>query len=297
MTLSRLRGDGFNGQHMVVLPEPVCAAARRHALLRGLHVTDAGYFPAAVGHFVERAAGAPTTLVIFCMRGTGWVQDGDTRRDVTAGNLVWLPARKAHAYGGSEADPWTIAWVHFNGDEVAAWRELLDLDTSGGAGVVALPVDRLDEIALDHVCPWLERGYALRHQVAAAAALRSSLSAAAELSVERPEFRSARERVAASVARVQREWARPHRLEELATAAGMCVAHYSTLFRRHTGFAPIDFLIRRRVQQACRLLDTTKLSVREIAEQVGYADAYYFTRCFRRVMGCAPRRYREIQKG
>lgn len=291
------RSDGFTGQHMIVLPEPMRAAARRHPLLRGLHVTDAGYFPAAVDHLVERTQGAPTTLVILCMRGVGWVRLGETQLELHAGNLVWLPARTAHAYGASQEDPWSIAWAHFAGEEVAAWRDLLDTVATVDGGLIALPVDHLDEVALDHVYPALERGFALRHQVMAAAALRRALSVVAELAMERPEVRSARDRVAASVAMLQREWARPHRLEELATAAGMSVTHYSTLFRRHTGFAPIDFLIRRRVQQACRLLDTTKLSVGEIAARVGYDDAYYFTRCFRRVMGCAPRDYREVQKG
>jgi AraC-like DNA-binding protein len=282
---------------MIVLPEPVRAVARRHPLLRGLYVTDAGYFPAAVDHFVERPQGAPTALVIFCMRGTGWVRCGGVSSEMSAGSLIWLPPDTAHAYGSSKDDAWSIAWAHFAGDEVAAWRALLDAVTSAGNTVIELPVDHLDEIALDRVYPALERGYALRHQVSAAAALRHSLSAVAELAMERPEVRSARDRVAASVTMLRRDIGRPHRLEELATAAGMSVTHYSALFRRHTGFAPIDFLIRLRVQQACRLLDTTKLSVTEIASRVGYEDAYYFTRSFRRVMSCAPRRYREVQKG
>jgi transcriptional regulator GlxA family with amidase domain len=88
-----------------------------------------------------------------------------------------------------------------------------------------------------------------------------------------------------------------HRLDELATAAGLSVAHYSMLFRRHTGFSPIDFLIRLRVRRACRLLDTTSLPIGEVGERAGYLDPYYFARCFRRVMGCSPRGYRKMTKG
>jgi transcriptional regulator GlxA family with amidase domain len=127
--------------------------------------------------------------------------------------------------------------------------------------------------------------------------LRRSLSTAAQLAMEPRDARSAYERVVASIETLKRDWMRPHRLEELATSAGVSTTHYSALFRRHTGFAPIDFVIRLRVQQACRLLDTTNMSVGDVAECVGYEDPYYFTRCFRRVMGCAPRQYRRIQKG
>jgi transcriptional regulator GlxA family with amidase domain len=92
-------------------------------------------------------------------------------------------------------------------------------------------------------------------------------------------------------------WRRPHRLDELATAARISTTHYSLCFREQTGFSPIDFLIRLRVRHACRLLDTTTLPVAEVAERVGYEDPYYFTRCFRRIMGLSPRRYREMTKG
>jgi len=291
------RRDGFEGQHMLVLPEPVVAQARRHPLLGGLHVTDAGYFPTAENHFVERPDGAPTTLVILCLRGRGWVRAGGEARAMGAGDLVWLPAHETHAYGAGEDEPWTIVWAHFAGGEVEAWRDLLGARGPSSPVVLPLPDDRLDEIALDQVYAALERGYAVRHQVAAAAALRHALGTVAQLAVTPRDSRSADERVRLSVETLRRDWQRPHRLDELATAAHVSVTHYSALFRRHTGFAPIDFLIRLRVQHACRLLDTTKLPVGEIAELVGYRDPYYFTRCFRRVMGCAPRHYRKVPKG
>jgi len=91
--------------------------------------------------------------------------------------------------------------------------------------------------------------------------------------------------------------ARARRLEELASEAGLSVPHFSTLFRRQTGYAPIDYLIRQRVREACRLLDTTSGSISMIANAVGYQDPYYFTRMFRRIMGCSPRAYRKQLKG
>lgn len=289
--------DGFKGQHMLVLPGPLVARARSQPLLRGMLVTDAGYFPAAENHLVERARGANTTLLILCLGGVGWVTTGAVRRDVAAGDLVWLPANSPHAYGSAAKNPWTILWAHFAGEEVRAWGELLGLDDMPLASVISLPDDRLDELALDQVYAALERGFALRHQVAAAAALRHALVRVVQLTHTPRNARSAHERVVASIETLRRDWQRPHTLAELAAAAHVSVAHYSALFRRQTGFAPIDFLIRLRVQHACRLLDTTELSVGEVAERVGYADPYYFTRCFRRVMGRAPRLYRQVQKG
>jgi len=285
---------------MLVLPEPLRAEARRHGLLTGLYVTDAGYFPAAESHFVRRPHGAPTTLLMLCLRGRGWIQSSEGTQTISEGSCVWLPANQPHAYGTTgERMPWTIAWAHFAGEETDAWRELLGASESSKKTplVLQLPNDRLDEVALEQVYAALERGHALHHQLAAAAALRHSLSALATLVNAQLGSRSAADRVIASVEMLRRGWNQPHRLEELATAAGVSVTHYSAIFRRHTGFSPIDFLIRQRVQHACRLLDTTELSIAQVAERSGYDDPYYFTRCFRRVMGCSPRAYRKIPKG
>ncbi|HVT72075.1 MAG TPA: AraC family transcriptional regulator [Lacunisphaera sp.] len=297
MDLSAARREGFANQHMFVLPEPLRAAARRHPLLRALHVTDAGFFPAARGHRIERRAGAPTTLVILCRAGHGWFRSGGPPVTVTPGDLVWLPPRQAHAYGADAAEPWTIAWVHFAGEEAEAWRRLLADAAGTNDRRVSLPASRLDEIGLEEVYRPLERGHALRDQVAAVVALRSTLQAIVELAAAHRRPGTAHERVAAAAEKLRRDWRQRPSLRQLAAAAGMSVTHFSALFRRRTGFSPVDFLIRQRVRQAGQLLDGTSLSVREIAEQVGYEDPYYFSRCFRRVMGCSPRAYRKVPKG
>jgi AraC family transcriptional regulator of arabinose operon len=291
------RRDGFSGQHMLVVPAPLQADARRHALLRQLCVTDAGYFPKAGHHFVSRSRGAPTALAILCLGGRGWVRSGKASRLVRPGDFVWLRANVAHAYGSGAKDPWTIVWAHATGAELPGWEELLGVDRMAVPAVVALPDDRLEEPGFDRVYAALERGFSIRNLVAAAAALRFALSAVAQLSAESPKSRSAEERVAQSIEALRSDWQRPHRLGELATAAQVSVTHYSALFRERTGFSPIDFLIRQRVQHACRLLDSTSITIKEVSARSGYADPYYFTRCFRRVMAASPRSYRKMQKG
>lgn len=291
------RREGFAGQHLIVLPQSLQDAARRHPLLRGLYVTDAGYFPQAVGHLVTRPGGASTTLLLLCMRGAGWVDVDGTRQKISAGDAVWFPPNLTHAYGADDSDPWSIAWAHFAGEEVTGWRNLLFPSGRAKRVVLELPRDRLAETGFEQVVSPLERGLALRHQVASAAILRGALSTMAELVTERREMRSARERVATSIEKMRRDWLHPFRLEELATTTGLSVSRYSALFRAHAGFSPIDFLIRLRVQRAAQMLDRTSLPIAEIATQTGFQDPYYFSRCFRKVMGTSPRQYRSIPKG
>jgi transcriptional regulator GlxA family with amidase domain len=52
---------------------------------------------------------------------------------------------------------------------------------------------------------------------------------------------------------------------------------------------PLGFVQRVRVTHAAHLLETTRLSVEEVAARVGYADAAAFRRIFRRHTGASPR--------
>lgn len=59
-----------------------------------------------------------------------------------------------------------------------------------------------------------------------------------------------------------------------------------------TGLTPKEFIARRRVECACRLLiGRPDLTVAEVAQQCGYSDASNFTRAFKRSMGVNPSQY------
>jgi YesN/AraC family two-component response regulator len=51
------------------------------------------------------------------------------------------------------------------------------------------------------------------------------------------------------------------------------------------------------MQAACHHLDTTALSVKEVAAKLGYDDPYYFSRLFQKTLGHSPLAYRRSVKG
>lgn len=291
--LMKHKPHGFAHEHFVVVPGRVWAEAGSHALLKGLRVTDAGHFPNAKGHRVERLAGAETPLVIVCLRGRGWVRGGagEAVQMVEAGDVVWLPVRRPHAYGADEARPWTVTYAHFAGSEAEAWMRHAGW-RGGGLERLRLPKGRVEELRLDRVYAILEGGYDVRRLIEAAAVLREALAVLGRLVAEAGPARSARERVAAVRERLRAEPGRAWRLDELAAEAGLSVPRFAQVFREMAGASPIDYLQTVRMQRACQRLAASESTVAEIAAEVGYEDPFYFTRCFRRVMGLSPRAYR-----
>jgi len=296
MSRTHARRQGFADQHLVVLPDPIRRTALAHPLLRGLLVTDAGYFPRAAGHRVERPQGSATHLLIACLRGQGWVRGSGGPEPVKAGDLLWLAADQAHSYGAQEEEPWTIVWAHFTGEDLPRWRQELGWAAREPFGRTQMPADRIPELGLDQAYDCLEHGYSTLHLLEAGTALRNTFCTLLRLGQGDGAARSAAERIERVRAQIAASPARQHRLPELAASAGLSVPHFSLLFRKQTGYAPIDFLIRQRIRVACRLLDTSTEGVAQIASEVGFADPYYFSRSFRRVMGIPPIEYRRRVK-
>ena len=81
-------------------------------------------------------------------------------------------------------------------------------------------------------------------------------------------------------------------LDTLAEATYMNKFYLSHIFRRSFGTSPINYLIERRISTAQFLLETTKYSIAEISEIVGYNSTSYFSQIFKKRTGSTPREHR-----
>ena len=85
-------------------------------------------------------------------------------------------------------------------------------------------------------------------------------------------------------------------LEEVAEAVSMSPAYMSTLFKKELGIGFSEYLIQLRCEEAKRLMRETDEPMAVIAEKVGYQDAKYFSRIFRKTVGIKPSEYRKIYR-
>ena len=291
VSAKRMR-EGFPGQHLVVLPGPIIQQAQLSPLLADLFPIATGFFPKAPGHLVERERGLAECVLIRVVSGAGWVRTLE-RQELGAGQWLLIPAGLPHAYGADEATPWSIQWVHFQGRASAAFAALLGAETE--VAVLTVPRSGTETLDLARIYRGLEQGYTQPNLLAAVAQLRLVLTELERAQrMGRPS--SAGEAVTVSLAWMSDNLAARADLALLAAAAGLSVPHYSDLFRRATGYPPVEHFLRLKIQRACQLLDTTELRVNEVAAAVGWADPFYFSRFFRKITGQSPRAYRRVIK-
>ncbi|MDC3416010.1 AraC family transcriptional regulator [Aquibacillus salsiterrae] len=82
-------------------------------------------------------------------------------------------------------------------------------------------------------------------------------------------------------------------LNELALLAGLSKSHYVRLFKKYTGYSPIEYLTQLRIGKAKELMMVSDYRMKQIAHAVGYNDEFYFSRIFKKHVGVSPSEYHE----
>ncbi|WP_309245234.1 helix-turn-helix domain-containing protein [Clostridium estertheticum] len=65
------------------------------------------------------------------------------------------------------------------------------------------------------------------------------------------------------------------------------------MFSELLGIPPQEYLIKYRVNKACKLLSNKDLTISEISRSVGYDDPLGFSKIFKQIKGVSPKSYRQ----
>ena len=296
-TMIKLK-DGFSGERALVLPQSIIQEMEKDALSSILHITDIGYYPKALHHFRERKEPICQFVFIYCIEGAGWFRCGDQEYTVTANQYFILPAGVTHAYGSDDTNPGTIYWIHFKGKLASYFAGQASRPIEIKPSVQSRISNRND--LFEEIFRTLEMGYSHENLLYACSAFHYYLGSLRYLQQYREAARNESDQndiVTAAIHYMKENLEKKITLADLATHIGYSPSHFSVLFSKRTGYAPLTYFNQLKIQQACQLLDFTDMKVNQICYKIGIEDTYYFSRLFSKVMGMSPREYKKQKKG
>ena len=246
------------------------------------------------GHFLFQGGErewrvTPGHELFYCLSGRGCVLSEKRLFRVDPFELAWLSGPTA--YWADQA-PWEILWMRVDGHHVEQTCEVLSVPQ--GPVFVGLPTEtrrvfhRVNDLLAGGCSPAdaalnCELAELLGYLVESRTGARTRAHREAE--ADSPAISFAMEQMFSDL---KRSW----RAGELAKLCGLSERHFFRQFKRETGVSPIDWLRRERLRVAQRkLLDGAK-RVKEVCDEVGYHDVFFFSRDFKRHTGSSPSDYR-----
>jgi AraC family L-rhamnose operon regulatory protein RhaS len=214
-------------------------------------------------------------------------------QDLDLINVLFLPDVVAHEYQHLKEVPGLLQFFLLEPllRQERGFRDRLHLGISARVAIEQTLETMLSELATQPVgFTQLVRARFVELLVLLARAYHAQRQAAPETA---SHHAGAEDAIQQAIAVMEKEYAGELYLDQIAHRVYLSPGHFADLFRKATGVAPWDYLIRIRLEAAKRLLASTARSVTEIALEVGFGDASHFTKSFRAREGMTPSAWRK----
>lgn len=284
--------EGFPGQRLIVVPPAIVETAFQKPVCASLFPTHIGTFQSVKGHYVKRREGVAESIVIVCLAGGGTCRFNGNEWHLKPGNLIVIPKGFAHSYEANIDNPWTIFWFHVRGNMFVHYLD--ELQISEHEPMINIPNIAGLMDAFEDVYQHTESGFthtsllclstSLAHFFGVCKLYQRSIKASQQ---------GAEERIEKTVDVMKKSLHRLLTLEQLAEISGWSPTHYSALFKAKMNVPPLEFFTRLKMQSACDKLKLTNEPIQTIAASLGYNDAFYFSRLFKRHNELSPKMYRK----
>lgn len=271
------------------LPARGISACSRASDEQPLVVNCAGNIATPFPVATHNTAGREDFYLLYLVAGSMrlWLPDGEHR--MTSGNAVLFPPHYPYRYAYEGDTPLSYLWVHFTGSYAETFLKEL--------GFGALPClhrtagDNKIADAFQGIFAAFESQSPLQKQELACALEWLLLTVARALDTEEESRTLER-----SVRYIHSAYNTDIRIPDLAKMENLSNSRYIALFGKHMGVSPSAYIIRLRMGAACDLLDSTDMSIKQIGALVGYDDAHFFSRAFKKHLGTSPQAYRAREK-
>jgi AraC-like DNA-binding protein len=240
----------------------------------------------------------PDYHLVYISSGEAYFQCKNLKYSINTGDMYFLFPEIVHSYRTDPVNLITQYWVGFNGSNSAAFISRLGItpDNPVLRNVKSTTLEaELEEIANPSLNPSIPAA------LKACGSLYKLFAMLAELNeIEAPAVgensRISSEAVRKAIAFMELNYPNRISINQVADHSGLSRAHFATRFKKECGFSPSEYLDRLRLQKAKLYLENQKLSIMEVAYSVGFYDALYFSRFFKKHTGMCPSDFRLLHQ-
>jgi AraC-like DNA-binding protein len=226
----------------------------------------------------------------YTVSGQGRLECDGKSYDLNPGDAMMIHIPQENCYFLPEdSDKWEFLYLNVHGSEIMRiWREL---------GKRVGPVAHFDEKSptLELACEIYQHGIAKNiksSHFASSLAYQFMMTLVEELLSGGKHVEKTPDFIGKVTTYAMNHLHESLGVDDLANIAEYSRFHFSRIFKEWYGAGPSTFLHDMRMKRAVRLLQTERITIKEIADRCGFTDTSYFCKVFRKEFEISPERFR-----
>lgn len=225
-------------------------------------------------------------LLILTLGGSGTIETASGTRICRREDLAIIDCNEDHAYYANEN--WEFLWIHFNGN---ASRELVQRILDDHGNVVHIPETSLT-YRYFHMIVFSRIGSSIADEITVSSYIHLFL--AEILSSKKQEGRLDAKciMVNEAIGFIESNYPNKITIDDIAQFVRASKSSFCHNFRKEVGISPYEYIMRKRLNKAKKLLKTTNFPISEIAEAVGFSSEANFIVTFRKKNNMTPNVFR-----
>lgn len=222
----------------------------------------------------------------YVISGTGTIVTKDGELHPEAGDVYFLRKGEDHHYYSDADQPWTKVWFNIRGELVDSLVKLYgveDIRLFRNCRVFSLFDEFIKNAnSVMDIRAIETQNAVLVHQIIQAMAdcIYTEERKYSDDAVIIKEY-------------IDANYSKAIRIEDLSVLIYRSQSQTIRIFKKNYGMTPYEYALKRKMDVAKQLLKSTRLPIREIANELGFNNEHYFSSCFKQHTGVTPGKYRK----
>lgn len=245
---------------------------------------------------IDRPQGYDKQQIIFCKSGCGELHVDGACHKFDKSTIVYLPQGYPHSYRGVSENDFITCWVNFMGREANNTLSVIGINPEKPCIMHAADLKSLT-LLLYKIYNCISNDMLYGNYYASAALYEFFIELNKQINRKLSSNDATdSQRLSSVILYIKSNYCKPIKMSDLCELSGYSEQHLCRLFRKHLNTRPIEYVEQLRVQKAKEMLIKTELSIIDISKIIGYDNAAYFSKLFKKNISCTPTEYRRQNK-
>lgn len=238
---------------------------------------------------IQRKEGYPLHQLVFSIKGKGLLKVHQQTYEINEGDYFYLKPNEPHEYYALSKE-WSTNWILFRGNQIKSLLYTLGFKQSKA---VYFGTNYYVKLSFQEILMTLKSQNKLSGYVASSQlySLLVQLYGTAHEQLE--TVKNKKNLIIEPLLKyIDEMYCEELTLETLASVVNVSPQHICKVFKEKLDIRPFEYIAKRRIQEAKKLLLNSSLNISKIGQKVGYNDSSYFCATFKRYEFVSPSTYR-----